>query len=131
MSADLSLIKISDARISKCTPQTTFAVMKGAQYVTQMEYSSQSAVSSSNIVFTVQLPSVDTIMDRRIMIKTRMAIEVEFTCPGAAQTGLEALGKNVSLAPFPLNQGIISCTATLNSASISSNISDVLASLLK
>jgi hypothetical protein len=131
MSTDLNLVKVSDARISKCTPKSHFAVMKGAQNVTQMEYSSQSATSNSNIVFTVQLPSVDTIMDRRIMIKSKMSIEVELTRPKAGLTGLEAFNHTVALAAFPLNQGIVSCTATLNSASISSNISDVLASLLK
>ena len=74
MSSDFNKILIQDDRIANLTDKIDYAVMKGAQQITVSEINATS-VSPSSIVFNVIVPSLETIVDRHVMIKTTLILK--------------------------------------------------------
>ena len=64
-SADFSTVLVKDDRIANLTDKITYAVNKGAQQVTVSEFSATSQSNSSH-VYNIVVPSLETIIDRRL-----------------------------------------------------------------
>lgn len=127
MSADFQKVLVIDDRLA-VKDSIKYAVMKGAQNMTVSEFNAISQ-SPSSIVFNVQVPSEQTLIDRRVMWESTITIRVQ---------GVPALGEHLinwgskdALAPFPLHQLTTTQTATINNNTVSQNTRDVLASLLR
>jgi hypothetical protein len=120
-----SLIKDSRLMVSD---KINYGVVKGGETITHQR---QSAVSNSNssLVFNVQVPSLQTVIDRRVLFGMDFILKVV----GSPATGtrLVNLGSTDALAYFPLHQMMATMTTTINSSSISSNIPDILPALIK
>ena len=71
MSADFKTALIKDSRIAGITSQLTYAVMSGGSSV---NYQSFPAISpnSTSMTFNVNVPSENTIVNREILIKTKI-----------------------------------------------------------
>jgi hypothetical protein len=96
-----------------------------------MTASQFNAISStpSSITFNIQVPSEQTIIDRRVMWSSTVLLALNINAPA----GVNPLNIAVSdaLAPFPLHQLASVMTATINNNSVSLNVRDVLPALLR
>ena len=104
MSTDFNKILIQDDRISNLTSTIDYAVMKGAQQVTVSEVNSTSATPTS-IVFNVVVPSLETVIDRRVNWTSTVTLEINAT--SAADKQPANYGVRDALGPFPLHQLLV------------------------
>lgn len=120
-----SLIKDSRLMVSD---KINYGVVKGGETITHQR---QNAVSESttSLVYNVQVPSLQTVIDRRVIFGSDFILKIVGTPANGVR--LVELGSKDALAPFPLQQMMATMTTTLNSSSISTNIPDVLPALLK
>lgn len=133
MSADFEKVLVKDPRLD-VTDAIKYAVIKGGQNVTQSKFEAVSA-SSSQLVFNVQVPSEQTIIDRRVLLEATLKVTVT---TGAAAGGAGGLanskicyGINAALASFPLHQCMDTLSATINNNTVTCNIKDVLPVILR
>ena len=91
-----------------------FGVSKGAQNIT---YHSQAASSATNsgINFSVIVPSLSTVISRKVMLRTQLV----FTLSGTPANGHRLInwGVDTCLAPFAIHQCIQNMNVLLNSSS--------------
>lgn len=133
MSADFSKILVKDDRL-EVVDNIKYAVIKGGQNVTAAQFQ---AISSTNtqLVFNIQVPSEQTLIDRRVMLQADFTIKVT-SCAYTWNANRAALlrvagtgcgyGQRASLAPYPLHQMMTVASATINNNTVSVNIRDVL-----
>jgi len=124
MSNDFKKVLVKDPRLM-VTDQLAYAVRKGGQSIVSQRQSAI-AQSSSSINFNVQIPSEQTVVDRRVYVKSTVRLDFQLS------TGLPLVyGQNVSLAAFPFHQCCSTVQATLNNNVTSINIRDVLPFLIR
>lgn len=124
MSSDFKKILVKDPRLM-VTDQLAYAVKKGGQSIVS-QVASAIAQSPTNINFNVQIPSEQTIVDRRVMVKSTMDIRFQTSVSCAL-----IYGQNLSLAAFPFHQCASTIQATLNNNVTSMNVRDILPFLLR
>ena len=124
MSNDFKKILVKDPRLM-VTDQLAYAVRKGGQSIVSQRQSAI-AQSSSSINFNVQIPSEQTVVDRRVWVKSTVAIQFQLNTAAPL-----VYGQNVSLAAFPFHQCASTVQATLNNNVTSINIRDVLPFLVR
>jgi hypothetical protein len=120
-----SLIKDSRLMVSD---KINYGVVKGGETITHQR---QNAISNSNtsLVYNVQVPSLQTVIDRRVIFGAEFILKIEGTPANGVR--LVELGSKDGLASFPLQRMMSTMTTTINSSSISTNIPDVMPALLK
>ena len=126
-SADFETVLVKDSRLMS-TDKLNYAVEMGGSNVVQQLYEANSQ-SATSITFSLQVPSLETVMDRRVLVRSSFVLQ----CTGTAPAGqfLIDYGLRDALAPFPLNQLITNTTATINNQSSSVSTKDVLASIIR
>lgn len=134
MSQDFTKVLVKDDRLM-VTDQINYAVQKGGQNVTAAQFAAVSQSTSSH-TYNIQVPSEQTIIDRRVLWQSTCTLQITGTLlgqPGARPAGvpLVSLSNTDSLAPFPLHQLCSVMTATINNNSVSVNMRDVLAAMLR
>jgi hypothetical protein len=124
MSNDFKKVLVKDDRLM-VTDSLNYAVVKGGQSIVSQPQSAISQ-STSSISFNLQVPSEQTIIDRKVFITSTVQI-------GWQTTGTPTLvyGQNLALAPFPLHQMCSTIQSTINNSSTSINIRDVLPFLVR
>lgn len=127
MSADFEKVLVKDPRLD-VTDSIKYAVIKGGQNVTFSKYPAVSA-SSSQLVFNVQVPSEQTIIDRRVLLRAQLKVTVSST--GSLANSVVCYGVNAALASFPLHQCFDTLSATINNNTVTCNIKDVLPAILR
>lgn len=127
MSADFTKVLVKDDRLV-VTDSLKYAVQKGAQNMTVNTFNAISK-SPSSLTFNVQVPSEQTVIDRRVMLRTQFTL----TLTGTAAEGdyLVRLGANSALAPFPMHQLFQTIQATINNNSINLNCQDVINAIIR
>jgi hypothetical protein len=122
MSNDFKKVLLKDDRLM-VTDSVNYAVLKGGQNVV---CSTQPAISQSTsaLTFNIQVPSEQTVVDRRVM--WAQTTSLQFT-----HANVLVYGRDICLAPFPNHQLCSTLQATINNNSTSINIRDVLPALLK
>ena len=123
-SSDFKKHSVIDSRLD-IKSDVDFSVFKGGANITAQTYNAIST-STSNIVFNVQMPSVDTVFSKEVLIRTDMI----FKLTGAVD-GFFQYGATDALKPFPFHQLILNSNLTLNNTSVSVNTRDVLPLILK
>ena len=121
---------IEDARIACITDEEVFGVISSASQSTYQQFNAISA-SNSSVVFNIQIPSENILIDRHVLFQSDIAITVR--C-GNVPEGLNVnfvYGLNSSFQAFPLNSLMTTTQLTLNNVSTSTNTADVLAPLLR
>jgi hypothetical protein len=104
-------------------------VLYGAQNVTSQEFKAISATPSS-LVFNIVVPSIETIFDRRLMIRSTMILRIDIQNP-IAGAQLINYGVTDALAPFPFNQLIQNIQCSINNNNITLQQSDLFDVLLR
>jgi uncharacterized membrane protein YgcG len=130
MSQDFVKVLVKDDRLN-VTDAVSYAVHKGGQNMTSAQFNAISQTPSS-VTFNIQVPSEQTIIDRRILWSSTVLLKM--TVVGtASNAGLMPINVALTdaLAPFPLHQLASVMTATINNNSVSINIRDVLPALLR
>jgi hypothetical protein len=129
MSADFTKVLVKDPRLL-CSDTINYAVLKGGQNMTSAEFVATSQSNSSH-VYNIQVPSEQTIVDRRVMWESEVTLKLSSTAAKPGGIPLIQYGLRDSLAPFPLHYSTSVMTATINNSSVSINMRDVLASILR
>jgi hypothetical protein len=127
MSADIKKVLVLDDRLA-CTDTITYAVMQGAQSMNPAPFQAVSQSTSSH-TYNIQVPSETTIIDRRVLWNSTVRLSIVGT-PAVGQFNVN-YGITDALAPFPLHQLVSVMTAQVNNNSVSLNVRDVIASLLR
>jgi len=123
MSADFEKVLVKDPRLD-VEDSIKYAVIKGGQNVTMAQYQ---AISATNyqMVFNVQVPSEQTIIDRRVLLNTTLNLQVAYTKTGDSGEQIY-YGNYSALASFPLHQLMTVLSVTINNNTVSINMRDVL-----
>jgi hypothetical protein len=124
MSNDFRKVLLKDDRLM-VTDSLNYAVIKGGQNVVS-QVASAISQSTSNISFNVQVPSEQTIIDRKVYIQSTVTLKWE-----TATAESFCYGQTLSLAPFPIHQLCSTIQTTINNNVTSINIRDVLPFLLR
>ena len=139
MSSDFTKILVKDDRM-ECVDNIKYAVIKGGQNVTPSQFR---AISTSNnqLVFNIQVPSEQTLIDRRCILQTDLTLQVtsaQFTynntvSPAPIPVANHGCGYGVcaGLAPYPLHQLMTVASSTINNNTVSINIRDVLPAIIR
>jgi len=131
MSAEVEKFSIYDDRVVQTRPK--YAVHKGGLAVTNTPFKSITA-SNSQQVFNVNVPSPNVFLDRAIDWSSDAFIQFQVAVgAGSAVLGapVVTLGKDVALAPMPLQQMCSTIVATINDANVTINTGDVLNEVLR
>lgn len=142
MSADFTKILVKDDRL-EVVDNIKYAVVKGGQNVTMAQFRAISA-TDSQLVFNIQVPSEQTIIDRRVLLSTDLTLTVtsqavEWAAGGAGPatvyepTSKVGCGYGIysGLAEYPLHQLMTVASATINNNTVSINIRDVLPAIVR
>ena len=77
-STDFNKQLILDDRIANLTDKIDYAVMKGAQTISVADVNATSK-SPTSLVFNAVVPSLETIVDRRIMLRVSLILKIDGT----------------------------------------------------
>lgn len=127
--ADFRTVLIEDARIADITPTEVFGVQSSASQSTYQQFQAVST-SNSSIVFNVQVPSENIVIDRNVLLSSQLAFQLSL---GNVPVGAQCFqyGLTDSLQAFPLNSLFTTTQATINNVSVSTNLQDVLPMLMR
>jgi len=130
MSQDFVKILVKDDRLN-VTDAISYAVHKGGQNMTSAQFNAISQ-SASSVTFNIQVPSEQTLIDRRVLWRSTVLLRLAVlgTPANAGQLPIN-YGVTDSLSAFPLHQLASVMTATINNNSVSVNIRDVLPAMLR
>jgi hypothetical protein len=123
-------VLIKDARIADITSQEVYGVISGGSQSTQQQIAATSA-SSSSIVFQVQVPSENIVIDRNVLFQTNLSIDIAINNPvPAGQLALD-YGQTDAFQVFPLNSLFTTSSCTINNTNVSANTQDIFAQITR
>jgi len=124
---DFQTEKVLDDRLM-ISDKITYGVLKGGENVTSATFAAISQANNQH-TYNIQVPSLNTICDRRVLWKSKVTLKVT----GIPATGnfLLDYGVKDALGAFPLHQLATVMSATINNTSVSVNVRDVIAPLLR
>lgn len=128
-SSDFKTVLVKDDRLANLTDQITYGVVKGAQQVTVAEFPATSESPSSH-VYNIVVPSLETIVDRRVNWTSTVTLKISTTAL-ADNTQAINYGLRDCLGPFPLHQLVQTMSATINNNTVSVNMRDILTPMLR
>jgi hypothetical protein len=105
--SEIKTVLIDDNRISGITDEILMAVKKGPSSSVIQSYK-QISNSSSNVLFNVNVPSENTLVNRNIRVNTTLQMHVVFGNNAASVNVFNAVP-----ASFPLNTGLSSASVKL------------------
>ena len=119
-----------DPRIADITDQLSYAVERSGQSITTYEVQNASQNSSSVMSFTFTSPGAQSVIDRVILLKTKMTLRVS-TLASAAAVGAGnpfdvKYGENVCLAAFPVQQLCNQINLSINNAATNFDAQSIL-----
>ena len=127
-SKDFETVLVKDDRIANLTDKITYAVNKGGQQITSASFEATSESNSSH-TYNVIVPSLETILDRRVIWQSTVTLKI--TSNTANNIQAIGYGARDCLAPFPLHQLCTSMSATINNNTVSVNMNDVLNPIIR
>jgi hypothetical protein len=127
--SDFRTVLIEDSRIADITSTEVFGVQSSAAQSTYQQFQAVST-SNSSIVFNVQIPSENIVIDRHLLISSQLSFEIT---AGSVPVGEQVFqyGLTDCLQAFPLNSLFTTTQATINNVSVSTNLQDVLPMLMR
>lgn len=129
MSNDFRTVLIEDSRIADITSTEVFGVQSSAAQSTYQQFQAVST-SNSSVVFNIQVPSENIVIDRHLLISSQLAFEINASNVPLGQQVFQ-YGLTDCLQAFPLNSLFTTTQATINNVSISTNLQDVLPMLMR
>jgi hypothetical protein len=130
MSNDFTPFPVEDCRIQHIKDNLPFAVLAGAGQNTFQSFPSNSASSTTSIIFNIQVPSMSTVIDREVLLQTKIQFTITATNVPAGDPAID-YAQTDALQAFPFNSLISTISATINNTTVSLNQQDIFAQLLK
>ena len=129
MSSDFKTVLIEDQRIADITSEEVFGVQSSAAQSTYQQFQAVSA-SNSSIVFNVQVPSENIVIDRHLLLQSTLGFTVS---AGGVPVGEQVFqyGLTDCVQAFPLQSLFSTVQATINNVSVSTNYQDVFPMLMR
>ena len=136
MSSDFKLVNIVDSVLEDISNEITLPVVTGATSKTYQNFPSVVGGNNlSQIQFNVQVPSLQTVVSREVMIQVQITLQVNLATPPTAGWGNEVslfnYGVTNSLCAFPFNSLVSTIQTQINNANPSISTNQVLPALLK
>lgn len=131
--SDFRCVLIEDSRIADITSTEGFGVISGASQSTFQQFQAVSS-SNSSLVFNIQIPSENIVIDRHLLISSELSFEISAggaSYPVPVGAKVFQYGLTDSLQAFPLNSLFTTTQATINNVSVSTNLQDVLPMLMR
>ena len=134
--SDFKTVLIEDSRIADITASEVFGVQSGASQSTYQQFQAVST-SNSSIVFNVQIPSENIVIDRHLLLSSQLSFQLKLGSQTNAVFQVPAgqacfqYGLSDSLQAFPLNSLFTTIQSTINNVSVSTNLQDVLPMLMR
>lgn len=132
--SDFRTVLIEDSRIADITPTEVFGVQSSAAQSTYQQFQAVSS-SNSSIVFNVQIPSENIVIDRHLLVASQLAFQISAGGAGvyAVPDGEQVFqyGLTDCLQAFPLNSLFTTTQATINNVSVSTNLQDILPMIMR
>jgi len=125
--SDIKKVLVLDDRLN-CSSEMTYAVVKGGQSMNPASFQAVSQSNSSH-VYNIQTPSETTIIDRRVLWRSTITLNIAGTAPAGQY--LINYGLTDALSAFPLHQLSNVMSVVINNNSVSLNVRDVLPALLR
>ena len=129
MSETFEKILVKDDRLGCITPKVKYQVFKGGQNITCQAYNAISQ-STSNHVYNVAVPSLETIIRREVLWKSTVTLNISVPAPLTGRFAV-SYGVTDALAPFPLHSLVNVMSATINNNTVSFNVQETLPLLLR
>jgi len=127
--SDFRTVLIEDARIADITSTEVFGVQSSASQSTYQQFQAVST-SNSSIVFNVQVPSENIVIDRHLLMSSQVAFELNLSGVANGDQAFQ-YGLTDCLQAFPLNSLFTTTQTTINNVSVSTNLQDVLPMLMR
>jgi len=127
--SDFRTVLIEDSRIADITSTEVFGVQSSAAQSTYQQFQAVST-SNSSIVFNVQIPSENIVIDRHLLLASQLAFEITAANVPVGEQVFQ-YGLTDCLQAFPLNSLFTTTQATINNVSVSTNLQDVLPMLMR
>jgi hypothetical protein len=128
MATDFSTVLVKDPVIADITTKMVYGVKSGANSTT---YQSFAATSSSNSVqvYNLQIPSENIIVARDALISTPLQFRMNISAVPVGESAI-SWGQTCALQAYPLASIMTTASATINNATSSVNLNDILGQLL-
>ena len=126
MADHLKILRVEDP-VSDLQSSRAYVVLKGGKQVSHFVESSDSN-SSSQISFTVNPPTTDTIVDRNVLFRSE--VEITFTCTNGGAADMLQKGFD-ALRAFPFASIVETTIVQINNSTISANIGNIAQPLLR
>jgi hypothetical protein len=128
MTDTVNRVKILDDVVA-VNSKINYSVLIGGQHITSQPFKAISS-SPSSMIFNIVVPSVETILDRRIMMKATCILRIDVQ---NRLTNTQPINYGIAdaLAAFPLNQLIQNIQCSINNNNITLQQSDVLDVILR
>ena len=119
--SELNTFLVSDSRYSDVTDKLAVAVKDGpASVIPQKSKHNSNSQSTTLLVYNVNVPSENTLIDRNFKIQGALSCYYETTVAAADA----AFSFKVVPAAFPLNQALQSASLTINNSKVSVQSTD-------
>lgn len=125
---DFKTFLVEPPLISDITDCLSYGVLSGGECVVYLPYQSTTS-DVSTIQVTANIPSLGTVVDRRLLLESTVQLKITGTCP--LNTFLINYGFTDALGPFPLNSLFSSCSVTINGYTNTVQSQQILAPLLR
>lgn len=138
MTDSIQTVLIKDARIADIVSKETYAVLSSGSQITANQISATSK-STSSLVFSVQLPSENIVMDRNVLLRANTNFTIQINAAGNPATGVQpsfigetvfSYGVDNSFQAYPLNSLFTTSSGTINNCNVSVNLRDVLPQIM-
>jgi hypothetical protein len=126
---DFKTALIESTTINDITDEEVFGVLSGPALSTYTQFQAISA-SSSQIVFNVQVPSESIVIDRHLLMTSRVNFTLNLTNVPVGENCIN-WGLTEALSAFPLTSLFTTIQATINNTSTSVNMQDILPMILR
>jgi hypothetical protein len=129
-------VLIKDSRISDITDQEVYGVLSGGAQTTQQQVAATSA-STSSLVFQVQVPSENIVIDRNVLIQASLNFNLNYAYSNANPNPVPAgdlvldYGLSDAFQVFPLNELFTTSSCTINNTNVSANTQDIFPQLTR
>jgi hypothetical protein len=123
--SDFKLVNVTDANLEDITSELTLPVVFGTSSNNFQTFNSQSTLSTTQLQFNIQVPSMSTAVSRHFLVRTDVTLKINFaTQTWANNATIFSYGKTNSLQAFPFNSLITSLQSNINTATVSVTTAD-------
>lgn len=127
--SDFKTVLIESSVIADITPEEVFGVKSGPSASTYQQFQAVSS-SNSSMVFSVQVPSENIVIDRHVLIQSTVSFTIT---AGSVPLGDQVIqwGLTESWNAFPLQSLFTTMQSTINNVAVSSNTQDIFPMLMR